>query len=191
MNPSKLWLIYFLFGWFHIQTDVRVALSAARSYLQSIFPTEGVDAVVFDIDETCLSNLPYYRVHQYGYSSILLFYVHLLLYNLKTWVDALQALTASCVLRFVWIVQITSSNTYLPSLEQPILPTTISFLRPFICSLSFLNRKFVCLSPSLHVLRSLKFLLACAMFSLETTLYKLHQFVSAVIAWNCRTPAFI
>ncbi|KAG6552701.1 hypothetical protein Mapa_005648 [Marchantia paleacea] len=48
------------------EADVRVALSAARSYFQSILPTEGVDAVVFDVDETCLSNLPYYRVHQYG-----------------------------------------------------------------------------------------------------------------------------
>ncbi|KAL2630425.1 hypothetical protein R1flu_015111 [Riccia fluitans] len=48
------------------EADVYVAFSAARSYLQSIVPTEGVDAVVFDIDDTVLSCLPYYQLHHYG-----------------------------------------------------------------------------------------------------------------------------
>ncbi|KAL3688312.1 hypothetical protein R1sor_014621 [Riccia sorocarpa] len=48
------------------EADVCVAFSAARSYLHSLTPVEGIDAVVFDIDETVLSSLPYYRIHHYG-----------------------------------------------------------------------------------------------------------------------------
>lgn len=49
------------------QADVQVSVSAARSYLRSFVHTDEFDAVVFDIDETALSNMPYYREHRYGY----------------------------------------------------------------------------------------------------------------------------
>lgn len=40
---------------------------AAETFLKSLKPEgDGKDVVVFDIDETSLSNLPYYRKHKYG-----------------------------------------------------------------------------------------------------------------------------
>lgn len=42
--------------------------TAAEEYLKSLKPIgDGKDVVIFDIDETSLSNLPYYRNHKYGY----------------------------------------------------------------------------------------------------------------------------
>ncbi|KAG0625874.1 hypothetical protein M758_2G085800 [Ceratodon purpureus] len=49
------------------QADASGVSTAAEAYLTSITPTgDGKDIVVFDIDETALSNLPYYRQHKYG-----------------------------------------------------------------------------------------------------------------------------
>ncbi|CAM6099945.1 unnamed protein product [Calypogeia fissa] len=48
------------------EADVQVAVSAARSYLRSFTHTDEMDAIVLDIDETALSNMPYYREHRYG-----------------------------------------------------------------------------------------------------------------------------
>ena len=51
------------------QADASGVSTAAEAYLTSITPTgDGKDIVVFDIDETALSNLPYYRQHKYGYA---------------------------------------------------------------------------------------------------------------------------
>ncbi|EFJ37727.1 hypothetical protein SELMODRAFT_139413 [Selaginella moellendorffii] len=47
--------------------DVEAAVGAARSYLEAIAPGgDGLDAIVLDIDDTVLSNVPYYTEHQFG-----------------------------------------------------------------------------------------------------------------------------
>lgn len=46
--------------------DFGLGAEAAGSFLQTLEPTDGRDAMVFDIDETLLSNLPYYGNHSYG-----------------------------------------------------------------------------------------------------------------------------
>lgn len=47
--------------------DMEGVAVAALDYLKGIKPGEdGKDVVIFDIDETALSNLPYYRIHRYG-----------------------------------------------------------------------------------------------------------------------------
>jgi len=48
-------------------TDFAVAVEAARTYLNTIDAgDDGMDLVVLDIDETALSNVPYYVVNNYG-----------------------------------------------------------------------------------------------------------------------------
>ncbi|KAG0618248.1 hypothetical protein M758_4G048700 [Ceratodon purpureus] len=52
-------------GQYH--SDFAVAVEAARSYLNTIEPDQdGLDIVIFDIDETSLSNMQYYAAHNYG-----------------------------------------------------------------------------------------------------------------------------
>lgn len=47
--------------------DMEGVATAALEYLRGIVPREdGKDVVIFDIDETALSNLPYYHRHRYG-----------------------------------------------------------------------------------------------------------------------------
>lgn len=47
--------------------DMEGVAVAVLDYLKDIIPGEdGKDVVIFDIDETALSNLPYYRKHRYG-----------------------------------------------------------------------------------------------------------------------------
>lgn len=47
--------------------DMEGVAMAALEYLKDIVPGEdGKDVVIFDIDETALSNLPYYHQHRYG-----------------------------------------------------------------------------------------------------------------------------
>jgi predicted secreted acid phosphatase len=49
------------------KADSSGATTAAETFLQSVtLSGDGKDIVVFDIDETALSNLPYYRKHKYG-----------------------------------------------------------------------------------------------------------------------------
>lgn len=49
------------------QADSSGLTLAAQAFLTSLTPTgNGKGIVVFDIDETALSNLPYYREHKYG-----------------------------------------------------------------------------------------------------------------------------
>jgi hypothetical protein len=48
-------------------TDFTVAVEAARTYLTTIEAGDGgLDLVVLDIDETALSNMPYYVENHYG-----------------------------------------------------------------------------------------------------------------------------
>ena len=48
-------------------SDSLGVIDDAESYLQTVSLTgNGKDIAVFDVDETCLSNLPYYRNHTYG-----------------------------------------------------------------------------------------------------------------------------
>lgn len=48
-------------------SDFAVAVEAARTYLNAIQANEdGKDLIVLDIDETSLSNMPYYIAHHYG-----------------------------------------------------------------------------------------------------------------------------
>lgn len=47
--------------------DMEGVAMAALKYLKGIAPRDdGKDVVIFDIDETALSNLPYYHQHRYG-----------------------------------------------------------------------------------------------------------------------------
>lgn len=47
--------------------DFAVAVEAARQYLNTLqIQHDGRDLVVLDIDETSLSNMPYYARHHYG-----------------------------------------------------------------------------------------------------------------------------
>lgn len=47
--------------------DMEGVAMAALQYLNGIVPRDdGMDVVIFDIDETALSNLPYYHQHRYG-----------------------------------------------------------------------------------------------------------------------------
>lgn len=47
--------------------DMEGVAMAALEYLKGILPRDdGMDVVIFDIDETALSNLPYYHQHRYG-----------------------------------------------------------------------------------------------------------------------------
>ena len=56
---------YISSGQYH--TDFTVAVEAARTYLTTIEAGEdGGDLVVLDIDETALSNVPYYVANHYG-----------------------------------------------------------------------------------------------------------------------------
>jgi len=51
----------------HFGADAAGVSQAAQSFLESLKPEgDEKDVVVFDIDETALSNLPYYREHKYG-----------------------------------------------------------------------------------------------------------------------------
>jgi len=48
-------------------SDSQGVLDNAESFFQTVSLTgNGKDIVVFDVDETCLSNLAYYRNHSYG-----------------------------------------------------------------------------------------------------------------------------
>lgn len=48
-------------------SDFAVAVEAARQYLNTIeADQDGRDLIIFDIDETSLSNMPYYVAHNYG-----------------------------------------------------------------------------------------------------------------------------
>lgn len=52
---------------FQYNVDTEGVTQAALNFLKSLKPEgDGKDVVVFDIDETSLSNLPYYRNHKYG-----------------------------------------------------------------------------------------------------------------------------
>jgi hypothetical protein len=54
----------------HGQYDVDAdgVVTAMADYLSDVVPQgDGMDVVIFDIDETALSNLPYYQRHRYGY----------------------------------------------------------------------------------------------------------------------------
>lgn len=52
-------------GQYH--SDFAVAIEAARTYLNTIeADQDGKDLIVLDIDETALSNMPYYVDHHYG-----------------------------------------------------------------------------------------------------------------------------
>lgn len=52
-------------------SDVAGATEAARNYLKGLdIQPDGSDIIVLDIDETALSNLPYYREHHYGYMAL-------------------------------------------------------------------------------------------------------------------------
>lgn len=49
------------------KADSAGVTTAAETFLTSVtLSGDGKDIVVFDIDETALSNLPYYRKHKYG-----------------------------------------------------------------------------------------------------------------------------
>jgi hypothetical protein len=49
-------------------TDFAGAIAAAADYLSGLpLKGDGSEVVVMDIDETALSNLPYYNIHNYGY----------------------------------------------------------------------------------------------------------------------------
>jgi acid phosphatase len=53
----------------HGQYDVDAdgVVTAMADYLSDVVPQgDGMDVVIFDIDETALSNLPYYQQHRYG-----------------------------------------------------------------------------------------------------------------------------
>ena len=48
--------------------DTYGEINNTEAFLETVTLTgDGKDVVVFDIDETSLSNLPYYRTHEYGY----------------------------------------------------------------------------------------------------------------------------
>lgn len=48
-------------------TDFAVAVESARTYLNAIDNgDDGMDLIVLDIDETALSNIPYYQDNNYG-----------------------------------------------------------------------------------------------------------------------------
>jgi len=47
--------------------DLEIANKEAAEFAKSVkLREDGLDAWVFDIDETLLSNLPYYAAHGYG-----------------------------------------------------------------------------------------------------------------------------
>lgn len=64
--------------------DLETVSKEAGNYAKSLeLKEDGMDAWVFDIDETLISNLPYYSDHGYGYhfnKSLLCFLVHKLLF---------------------------------------------------------------------------------------------------------------
>ena len=48
-------------------SDFAVAVGAARQYLNTFkADQDGLDLVILDVDETSLSNMPYYSAHNYG-----------------------------------------------------------------------------------------------------------------------------
>lgn len=52
------------------QLDLEQAATEAVVYAKNVeLSADGNDVWVFDVDETLLSNLPYYADHSYGYSS--------------------------------------------------------------------------------------------------------------------------
>ncbi|KAJ6914008.1 HAD superfamily [Populus alba x Populus x berolinensis] len=51
------------------RSDSEVAASYALGFAKTVeIAGDGKDAWVFDVDETLLSNLPYYAVHGFGYA---------------------------------------------------------------------------------------------------------------------------
>ena len=48
--------------------DVELIGEQVRVYLSEIvLPVDGMDAWILDVDDTCLSNVYYYRLKRYGY----------------------------------------------------------------------------------------------------------------------------
>ncbi len=48
--------------------DFSLAVDAGRQYLKPIVNEgDGLDMIVLDIDDTCISHVPYYRDHHFGY----------------------------------------------------------------------------------------------------------------------------
>lgn len=49
--------------------DVQLIVEQVRVYLNEIvLPGDGMDAWILDIDDTCFSNVYYYRLKRYGYT---------------------------------------------------------------------------------------------------------------------------
>jgi len=60
--------------------DFAVGVDAGKQYLKPIvLEGGGLDLIVLDIDDTCLSHIPYYRDHHFGYISFFLCWENLLL----------------------------------------------------------------------------------------------------------------
>lgn len=66
--------VYMAWGQYH--RDVGAVAELAAAYAAGIAPpaaagADGLDAWVLDVDDTCLSNQPYYQVKQFGYVYLL------------------------------------------------------------------------------------------------------------------------
>nr|TKW36534.1 hypothetical protein SEVIR_2G446600v2 [Setaria viridis] len=58
-------------AWGQYYRDVGSVADQVAAYAAQIVPTaDGLDAWVFDVDDTCLSNQPYYQAKQFGFVSI-------------------------------------------------------------------------------------------------------------------------
>ena len=51
--------------------DVELIVEQVRVYLNEIvLPGDGMDAWILDVDDTCFSNVYYYRLKRYGYTLV-------------------------------------------------------------------------------------------------------------------------
>ena len=62
--------VYMLAGQY--DRDVQLIVEQIRVYLNEIvLPGDGMDAWIFDVDDTCFSNVFYYRLKRYGYTQFI------------------------------------------------------------------------------------------------------------------------
>jgi len=58
--------------------DLNLIVEQALSYINEIDPSnDGMDAWILDVDDTCISNLLYYREKRYGYVCMVLYILNL------------------------------------------------------------------------------------------------------------------
>lgn len=87
--------VYMLAGQY--DRDVQLTVEQINVYLNEIIlPGDGMDAWILDVDDTCFSNLFYYRLKRYGYTHLLTCRLKIHNFKKKMWLMVCYLLTCRC-----------------------------------------------------------------------------------------------